>query len=78
MESPVSTVTVILSSAMLAVATLVASSRVFLGRTTPSLAPDLHARERLVVVMLLVGLLTLGIAPWALLGPADAFLSGGG
>ena len=78
MESPVSTVTVILSSAMLAVATLVGFSKVFLGRTTPSLAPDLHARERLVMVMLLVGLLTLGFAPWALLGPADAFLSGGG
>lgn len=76
MESPVSTVTVIVSSAMLAVATLIGFSKVFLGRTTPSLAPDLHARERLVVVMLLVGLLTLGFAPWALIGPADAFLSG--
>jgi NADH-quinone oxidoreductase subunit M len=76
MESPASTVIVILSSAMLAVATLLSFSRVFLGRTTSSLAPDLHARERLVMVMLLLGLLTLGFAPWALLGPADAFLSG--
>jgi NADH:ubiquinone oxidoreductase subunit 4 (subunit M) len=76
MESPASTVTVILSSAMLAVATLLSFARVFLGRTTSSLAPDLHARERLVMVMLLLGLLTLGFAPWALLGPADAFLSG--
>jgi NADH-quinone oxidoreductase subunit M len=76
MESPVSTVTVILSSAMLAVATLIGFSNVFLGRTTPSVAPDLHARERLVVVMLLIGLVTLGFAPWTLIGPADAFLSG--
>ena len=76
MESPASTVTVILSSALLAVATLIAFSSVFLGRTTTSLAPDLHARERLVLVMLLLGLLTLGFAPWALIGPADAFLSG--
>lgn len=76
MESPVSTVIVILSSAMLAVATLIGFSHVFLGRATPSLAPDLHARERVVVVMLLVGLVTLGFAPWALIGPADAFLSG--
>lgn len=76
MESPASTVTVILSSAMLAVATLSSFSRVFLGRTTPSLAPDLHARERLVLVLLLLGLLTLGFAPGTLLGPADAFLSG--
>jgi NADH-quinone oxidoreductase subunit M len=76
LESPASTVTVILSSAMLAVATLSGFSKVFLGPTTPSLAPDLHARERLVLVMLLLGLLTLGFMPGALLGPADAFLSG--
>lgn len=76
MESPVSTVTVILSSAMLAVATLIGFSHVFLGRSTPSLAPDLHARERLVAVLLLAGLVTLGFAPWTLIGPADAFLSG--
>lgn len=75
MESPASTVTVILSSAMLAVATLGCFSSVFLGRTTPSLAPDLHARERFVMVVLLLGLITLGFAPWSLLGPADAFLS---
>jgi NADH-quinone oxidoreductase subunit M len=76
MESPASTVTVILSSAMLAVATLLSFSSVFLGQTTSSLAPDLHARERLVLVMLLLGLVALGFAPWALIGPADAFLSG--
>jgi NADH-quinone oxidoreductase subunit M len=76
MESPASTVIVILSSAMLAVATLLSFSRVFLCQTTPSLAPDMHARERFVMVMLLLGLVTLGFAPWALIGPADAFLSG--
>jgi len=75
MESPTSTVTVILSSALLAVATLIAFSRVFLGRTTPSLAPDLYPRERVVVVLLLLLLLLLGFAPGVLLGPADAFLS---
>lgn len=74
-ESPTSTVTVILSSAMLAVATLASFSKVFLGRTTPSLAPDLHARERLVLMLLLLGLLVLGFVPGALLGPADAFLT---
>jgi NADH-quinone oxidoreductase subunit M len=74
-ESPASTVTVILSSAMLAVATLASFSKVFLGPTTPSLAPDLHARERLVLVLLLIGLLLLGFVPGALLGPADAFLT---
>jgi NADH-quinone oxidoreductase subunit M len=76
MESPASTVTVIVSSAMLAVATLASFSKVFLGRTTESLAPDLHVRERVVLVVLLLGLVTLGVVPWVLLGPADAFLSG--
>lgn len=76
MESPTSTVIVILSSAVLAVATLMGFAHVFLGRATPSLAADLHARERVVVVMLLAALVTLGFAPWTLIGPADAFLSG--
>jgi len=75
MESPSSTVMVILSSALLAVATLIAFSRIFLGRTTPSLAPDLYPRERVIVVLLVSLLVLLGIAPGVLLGPADAFLS---
>ena len=76
MASPAATVTVILSSAVLAVATLVAISRVFLGRATPSLAPDLSLRERLVGVSLVLLLVTLGVVPGVLLVPADAFLSG--
>ena len=76
MASPAATVVVILSSAVLAVATLIALSRVFLGRATPSLAPDLGLRERLVAVSLVVLLVTLGVVPDLLLGPADAFLSG--
>jgi NADH-quinone oxidoreductase subunit M len=75
MESPTSTVTVILSSALLAVATLIAFSRVFLGRTVPTLAPDLYPRERVVVVAIVLLLVLLGFAPGVLLGPADAFLS---
>lgn len=76
MESPTSTVAVILSSALLAVATLIGFSKVFLGRTTPSRAPDLYARERMVAVSLVLLLLLLGFAPGLLLEPADAFLSG--
>jgi NADH-quinone oxidoreductase subunit M len=76
MESPASTVVMILASAFLAVATLMTYSSVFLGRTTPSLAPDLYPRERLVAVALVSLLLVLGFAPGVLLGPADAFLSG--
>ncbi len=75
MESPTSTVAVILSSALLAVATLIAYSKTFLGRTTPSRAPDLYTRERVVAVALVLLLLLLGFAPGILLGPADAFLS---
>jgi NADH-quinone oxidoreductase subunit M len=75
MESPTSTVTVILSSALLAVTTLIAFSRVFLGRTVATLAPDLYPRERVVVVTIVLLLVLLGFAPGVLLGPADAFLS---
>ncbi|MGE0591651.1 MAG: proton-conducting transporter membrane subunit [Vicinamibacterales bacterium] len=75
MESPVSTVLVIVSSATLAVSTLVAYSRAFLGRPVPVLAPDLSARERLVTAALFGFLLVLGLAPGLLIGPADAFLT---
>jgi len=76
MASPIATITVILSSALVAVATLVTLSKVFLGRATPSLAPDLGIRERLVAVALVVLLVTLGVVPGVLLYPADEFLSG--
>jgi NADH-quinone oxidoreductase subunit M len=75
LESPTSAVLVILTAALLAVATLIGFSKVFLGRTVSSLAPDLYPRERVVAVMLLTLLLALGIAPGLLLAPADVFLS---
>ncbi len=75
MESPASTVAVILASAMLAVATLICYSAVFLGKAAVLAAPDLAARERVVASALLALLLGLGVAPAWLLGPADAFLS---
>jgi len=74
-ESPASAVTVIVSSALLAVATLTCFARVFLGRATPSVAPDISRHESGVLVTLLVLLVVLGIAPGTLLAPADAFLS---
>lgn len=75
MESPASTVAVILASALLAVASLTAYSKTFLGRTTPSPAPDLYPRERAVAAVLVLVLVLLGLAPGLLLGPADALLS---
>ena len=63
MASPTATITVILSSALVAVATLITLSKVFLGHATPSLAPDLGIRERLVAVGLFALLVLLGIAP---------------
>lgn len=75
MVSPTSTVVMILSSAFLAVATLGCIAAVFFGRATPSLAPDLHPRERMVVVVLVTLLLLLGFTPGLLLGPADVFLT---
>lgn len=74
-QSPAATVAVILASAILAVATLIAYSRTFLGRPVRSRAPDLYVRERAVAVLLFAALVTLGVIPWLLLGPADAFLS---
>jgi NADH-quinone oxidoreductase subunit M len=73
-ESVPGTLTVILGSAVLAVATLATSSKVFLGRAVPSLAPDLGARERWAVVALVLVLVWLGVLPATLLEPADPFL----
>ncbi len=75
LESPASTVTVIVSSALLAVSTLICFARVFLGPAARSVAPDLRTREALGGALLIVLLLVLGIVPGTLLGPADAFLS---
>lgn len=74
LESPTSAVLVIVAAAVLAVATLIAFARVFLGPRVPSRAPDLSARERLVAAVLLVGLVTLGVAPAMLLEPAGTAL----
>lgn len=74
MESPTGTVLVILSSAMLAVSTLICYAFVFLGRPASLLAPDLVPRERVVAALLVVLLLALGFAPSVLLYPADEFL----
>ena len=74
MESPTSTVAMILASALLAIATLMAYSRAFLGRPTASIAPDLFLTERVVVVTLFMLLLFLGFVPGAVLEPADALL----
>ena len=75
MESPGSTVVVILASAVLAVATLVAFTQTFLGPRMTSRAPDLTGSERLLTVVLLGALLMLGVAPGVLLHPADLFLA---
>ncbi len=74
MDNPASAIAIILSSAILAVATLIAYSRVFLGGNTPSRAPDLYPRERLVAAALVLVLIFLGLFPNVLLDPlyADA------
>lgn len=75
-ESVPATVTMILGSAVLAVATLQSWSRIFLGKAVPSLAPDLAFRERTVVVGLVLLLVWLGVTPGVLLTPAETFLGG--
>ncbi|MEZ5419503.1 MAG: proton-conducting transporter membrane subunit [Vicinamibacterales bacterium] len=74
-QSPPATAAVIVSSALVAVATLIAYSRVFLGTPVSSVAPDLALRERAVAVLLFALLVGLGVLPEALLQPADVFLS---
>jgi len=73
-ESVIGTLLIIVGSATLAIATLVAYSKVFLGRPVSSLAPDLTVRERWVAVLLVVLLVWLGITPGVLLTPADSYL----
>lgn len=75
LESPVSAATVVVATALVAVATLIAYSRSFLGRPVTSLAPDLTGGERGVVLVLASLLLALGFVPILLIGPADTFLS---
>lgn len=74
MDSAAATVAVILSSAMLAVSTLICYSFVFLGRRVALRAPDLVPRERAVALALALVALLLGFAPGLLLYPADVLL----
>jgi NADH-quinone oxidoreductase subunit M len=76
MESPASTIAVILASAVLAIATLIAYAHTFLGRAAVSVAPDLGSVERAAAVALLLLLVVLGLVPGLLLEPAEAFLGG--
>ena len=75
MQSPTSTVVVILAGSLLAVSTLICYAHVFLGRPVSSLAPDLLLRERAVAVVLVLLILLLGFAPGGLLYPAEQFLT---
>ncbi len=75
-ESVGGTVVVLMGSAVLAIATLQAWSRIFLGKAATSLAPDLAFRERSVVAALVLLLVWLGVAPGVLLTPTEGFLGG--
>lgn len=67
-ESVVATAALILASVALAISTLRAYSRVFLGPAASSVAPDLLTRERLIVVAIIVALLILGVVPQFFIG----------
>lgn len=73
-ESVWTAVTVIVSSALLAVATLATFARVFFGPPQRHLAPDLLAGERRVAVLLLLMLVSLGFFPSVLVSPVNALL----
>jgi NADH-quinone oxidoreductase subunit M len=73
-ESAVGAAVLILASATLAIALWRGWSRVFFGAPVRTVAPDLDARERGVLVALLALLLMLGLAPQAIVSPASAVL----
>lgn len=73
-ESAVGAATLILAAATLAVATLRAYARVFLGPPQPTVAEDLGPWERRTLVALLVVLVGLGVAPQVFVTPASAVL----
>jgi NADH-quinone oxidoreductase subunit M len=73
-ESVWTAVTVIVASALLAVATLATFARVFLGPPQRYLAPDLLPRERRAAVVLMLLLVILGFVPALLVSPVNALL----
>jgi NADH-quinone oxidoreductase subunit M len=73
-ESVGGSLTIVVAAALLAVATLLTFSRVFLGPPSTSLAPDLRAGERYVAVLLMVMLIVIGIVPSWLVDPVSAYL----
>lgn len=73
-ESAGATALVVVASACLAIATLTAYARVFLGPRRPVVAPDLLPRERAVVILLVLVLVAVGAAPAVVLRPAEALL----
>ena len=73
-ESVWTAVTMIVASALLAVATLATFARVFFGPPRRHLAPDLAAGERRIALLLLFMLLSLGFFPALLVSPVNALL----
>lgn len=73
-ESVVTAVVAIVSSALLAVATLAVFARAFFGPPQHYLAPDLLPAERHVALLFMIFLLVLGIVPGVLVSPVNALL----
>lgn len=76
-ESVVATVAVTFSSALLAVATLRAITRAFMGPVVGSVAPDLTARERSIALLLIFILLGVGLLPQLVVGASTGLFEGG-
>lgn len=73
-ESPAGAIIIIFASAILAVASLAMLARGFFGPPLRAIAPDLAARERSVVLVLVLLLLALGLFPQFLVGAAELVL----
>ena len=77
-ESVVGSLIMIVAAALLAVASLAAFAKIFLGPPATSLAGDLRQPERYVVIATLGLLVLIGMAPWLLANPLAEYLRGFG
>ena len=74
-ESKLASALVVVGTCILAVGTLAAWSKVFLGPPRSTLAPDLGPRERIAVILHVAALLLIGLAPQVLMNPMTAVLA---
>jgi NADH-quinone oxidoreductase subunit M len=76
-QSVVATIAVVLASALLAIATLRAITRTFMGPPITSLAPDLLPAERAIALLVILLLFGIGMVPQLVVGACAGLFEGG-